>query len=101
MIILNFIDAKVKDQESIDKAQQRKIKREDVNWVASVLGTIGWIGVILSVLIGGVIVSTYKLGNLGVIYVVLGVITNLFIIGFAEIIRLLHKIYLNTKSNNN
>lgn len=93
---MNLSDAKLKDEEAIAKAKQRKLITEPTNWVANALGIVGWVGIIISLFIGRAIL-TDGFEKTGAWVALIGVVSSLFIVGFAEIIRLLHKIYLNTK----
>jgi hypothetical protein len=93
-----MLDAKVKDAETVDKSQlQKKFRSEDSNWIASTLNVIGWIGIVVTIIVASRVVDDFQ--GFAVIYTIAGIVSSLFIIGFSEVIRLLHKIYLNTKKS--
>ena len=72
-------------------------KREEKNTIASVLSVIGWFLILIGIIEGIAIMSTSPYGDfssvIGIATFVGGLVSGIFILGFAEIIHLLQKIY--------
>lgn len=90
-----LIESKVKDEDAFKSAKAKRLKNGGANSVSVTLLCIGWLTIILSV------IALVKLSDTALypasLVSVFGIITGIFIIGFAEIISLLHGIYHNTK----
>jgi uncharacterized membrane protein len=93
-------DFKIKDQESLEQAQRRKselvTKKSKVgskNILISIIRWIGWIIFIIGIYFG---VTANFIGDF---YFFAGVIGGIIIVGFAEGLDLLQKIYLKLNEN--
>lgn len=96
-------EAKVKDEELIIKAQQRKSEssektkkeNESKNFIATIINFVGWAMVVITVISG--VNFTINHNTLGYIYLFSGIMSGVLLIGFSEIINLLQKIYINSR----
>lgn len=66
------------------------------NTIASVLKGLGWVTIIFGVIVG-IIIAINNNSYLSSFYLIGGIISGLFMLGFSEIIILLHKINLKIK----
>lgn len=101
--MLKMEPVEVKINDSQDKAKNREKEwseeiireNEKKNFVASLISFVGWVTIGLSLIIGLVIM--FGNGPAGITPILYGVVSGLLFVGFAEVINLLQKIYINTR----
>jgi hypothetical protein len=91
---MNLMDAEIKDAESIKKAQHRKALRDDAEPKKLIIWIIRLLGIFT--IIGGITFGM-KAVLFGDVYIFSGILGGIFLIGIAEGLDLLQKIYTNTR----